>query len=236
VLLSAIVRNVLINSLNPIHATATPNMPSNDSSSRAASDKLSAMNAVIWDQITADPSLPREQPTTSLWQLPRHPRVGSIQSAALPEEVDHIVIGSGIAGLGAVRTLLESPEAGRQTVTVLEARNLCSGATGRNGGQLTRVPPTLYPLLSEQFGTEQAKKIFRYTVQGLAEMKALATGQGPEVESYSRYQPLEKFFAYYDEQSWRETVEGVEAYEKDNPEDKGIYNLVTKHECDSVSI
>jgi glycine/D-amino acid oxidase-like deaminating enzyme len=161
--------------------------------------------------------------------------VGSIQSATLPEEVDNIVIGSGIAGLGAARTLLDSPEAGRQTVTVLEARNLCSGATGRNGGQLTRVPPTLYPFLSEYFGTEQAKKIFRYTVQGLEEMKALATGQGADVETESRYQPLEKFFAYYDEQSWRETVEGVEHYERENPEDKGIYNLVSKQECDAVS-
>ena len=192
------------------------------------------MNAVIWDQITADPNLPREHSTTSLWQLLRHPQVGSIQSAALPEQVDHIVIGSGIAGLGAVRTLLESPEAGRQTVTVLEARNLCSGATGRNGGQLTRVPPTLFPILSESFGTEQAKKIFKYTVDGLQEMKQLATAHGSETESYSRYQPLEKFFAYYDEQSWRETVEGVEHYERENPEDKGIYNLVSKQECDSV--
>ena len=192
------------------------------------------MNAVIWDQITADPNLPREHSTTSLWQLLRHPQVGSIQSAALPEQVDHIVIGSGIAGLGAVRTLLESPEAGRQTVTVLEARNLCSGATGRNGGQLTRVPPTLFHILSESFGTEQAKKIFKYTVDGLQEMKQLATAHGSETESYSRYQPLEKFFAYYDEQSWRETVEGVEHYERENPEDKGIYNLVSKQECDSV--
>src|SRR5688572_31938686 len=171
-------------------------MASKDSTSRITSDKFEAMNAVIWSQITADPNLPREHPTTSLWQLPRHPRVGSIQSAVLPEEVDHVVIGSGIAGLGAVRTLLESPVAGRQTVTLLEARNLCSGATGRNGGQLTRVPPTLYPLLSEYFGTEQAKKIFKYTVQGLEEMKALATSQGAEVENYTRYQPLEKFFAY----------------------------------------
>lgn len=209
-------------------------MSPTDSRRYAASNKIAAMNAVIWDQITADPNLPREHSTTSLWQLLRHPQVGSIQSAALPEQVDHIVIGSGIAGLGAVRTLLESPEAGRQTVTVLEARNLCSGATGRNGGQLTRVPPTLFPILSESFGTEQAKKIFKYTVDGLQEMKQLATAHGSETESYSRYQPLEKFFAYYDEQSWRETVEGVEHYERENPEDKGIYNLVSKQECDSV--
>ncbi|KAH8168985.1 FAD dependent oxidoreductase domain-containing protein [Sarocladium implicatum] len=207
---------------------------SSKASSQSASNKLAAMNAVIWDQITADPNLPRENSTESLWQSPRHPEVGSVQSAVLPEQVDHIVIGSGIAGLGAVRTLLESPAAGQQTVTLLEARNLCSGATGRNGGQLTRVPPTLYPMLSESFGAEQAKKIFKYTVDGLEEMKHLATDHGAETEAYSRYQPLEKFFAYYDEQSWRETVEGVEHYEKENPEDKGIYKLVTKEECDSI--
>ena len=204
-------------------------------SGKSGTDKVSAMNAVITEQITADPCLPRAGPTTSLWQLPRHPRVSSIQSPQLLDESDYVVIGSGIAGCGAVKTLLESPASGRSAVTLLEARTLCSGATGRNGGQLTRVPPTLYPYMSEQFGTEQAKKVMKFTARGLDEMRALAASQGPEIEEFVKHQRLEKIFICYDKQSWDETVEAVALFEKENPEEKGTYTLVSPEECDKVS-
>jgi glycine/D-amino acid oxidase-like deaminating enzyme len=51
-------------------------------------------------------------------------------NTALPRHVDVLIIGSGITGVSCARTLLrKGPPSLR--VLVLEARDVCSGATGR---------------------------------------------------------------------------------------------------------
>lgn len=83
--------------------------------------------------ITADPGLPRPNPTQSFWQMPPHPELSTIQSPELPKETDIVIIGSGITGCSVARALLEEEPLGPVHVTILEARTLTSGATGRNG-------------------------------------------------------------------------------------------------------
>ena len=75
----------------------------------------------------------------SYWQEdPPFPNLVDVQSPNLPTTADIIVIGSGISGASAAYTILNqsdkigiSPE-----IVVLEARDLCTGATGRNGGHI----------------------------------------------------------------------------------------------------
>jgi hypothetical protein len=165
--------------------------------------------AFIRKQLHQDPQLPRPDPTVSAWQTPVNPGISSAQSAQLPKEVDYVVIGSGIAGLGVTKELLTNPKSKSQTISVLDARTVCSSATGRNGGQLTRIPPTRHTFMMQEFGAEQAKKIVQLTRQGLEEMRKLVVEQGPEFVETSRLTELEKFFGYYDKASWDETVESV---------------------------
>jgi hypothetical protein len=192
--------------------------------------------STILQQLVADPQLPRTDPTTSSWQTPINVDVGSIQSAQLPQQVDYAVIGSGVAACGVTKSLLENPQSQNESVGVFEARGLCSGATGRNGGQLTRLPPTRHTQMVKQLGVEEANKVMRLTVRGLETMHALAESQGPEFLHATRKTRLQKFFAYFDETSWSETVEAVKLYEKCVPQDRGVYELVSKEETESVCL
>lgn len=96
-------------------------------------------------------TLPVPNPTESLWQTSHPSHLAHHRSTpTLPADVDVVVIGSGITGAFCVEELVaeltreegsgeESQGTDGVTVTdvlVLEARGLCSGATGRNGGHL----------------------------------------------------------------------------------------------------
>lgn len=100
----------------------------------------------IMDTRAAIPvSLPRANPTTSYWQDPPDPQISDyLSSSSVPEIADLVVIGSGITGAGIAWNSLSGGDGvqtrgNQEKVVMLEARQACSGATGRNG--------TYYPLL-----------------------------------------------------------------------------------------
>ncbi|KAH9933172.1 FAD dependent oxidoreductase [Epithele typhae] len=70
---------------------------------------------------------------------------------------DVCIIGSGISGLSAAYNLADEPGLG---VVVFEARDFCSGATGRNGGHLTPYLFQDFRKKALQFGSAQAKAGF----------------------------------------------------------------------------
>lgn len=88
---------------------------------------------VIEGYITRDPGLPSKNPNKSYWQHIPH-ALADTQSPTLPADADIIVIGSGIIGASVTKTILDQDPSAR--IVVCDARQLCSGATGRNGGQL----------------------------------------------------------------------------------------------------
>jgi glycine/D-amino acid oxidase-like deaminating enzyme len=51
----------------------------------------------------------------------------------LPQEVDVLIIGAGYSGGALLTHMLSLDESKQKSFLVLEARQLCSGATGRNG-------------------------------------------------------------------------------------------------------
>ncbi|RDA93581.1 hypothetical protein CP533_6168 [Ophiocordyceps camponoti-saundersi (nom. inval.)] len=76
-------------------------------------------------------SLPSVHSTRSLWHSEPSARLlGHRTTAELPAEADVVVVGSGITGAFAARELVK----GGKGVVMLEAREACWGATGRNGG------------------------------------------------------------------------------------------------------
>ena len=77
--------------------------------------------------------LPHEKPTTSYWQDPPD-RIADLRTTVeLPSHADYVVVGSGITGVCiAYNILAREPGA---NVVLLEARQACSGATGRNGNK-----------------------------------------------------------------------------------------------------
>ncbi|CAK7270461.1 hypothetical protein SEPCBS119000_004103 [Sporothrix epigloea] len=82
--------------------------------------------------------LPSAHPSASYWlQNPSPLLLGHRTTPQLPEIVDVIVVGSGITGSFAADALLEDgnrSSSSSKRVLLLEAREACFGATGRNGG------------------------------------------------------------------------------------------------------
>jgi hypothetical protein len=80
----------------------------------------------------ADGRLPHPRGMTSFW-LKEQGNLQCYQSSVeLPPTADIVIIGAGFAG-GSLVTHLTAHGVPARSILVLEARNLCSGATGRNG-------------------------------------------------------------------------------------------------------
>lgn len=80
-------------------------------------------------------SLPTPNPTSSFWLSSPAPLLRNHRTTAkLPSSSDVIIIGSGIAGSFAAHYLSTESSGKDLKVLMLEAREACSGATGRNGG------------------------------------------------------------------------------------------------------
>ena len=80
-------------------------------------------------------SLPSKSSTASFWHSePSKFLLGHRTTFELPDYADIVIVGSGITGTSAARFLAEDERAKNLTVVILEAREACWGATGRNGG------------------------------------------------------------------------------------------------------
>lgn len=89
-------------------------------------------------RIQSSPGIPVPNPSTPYWNTPSSPisRHGSDPGSIVPSYADVVVIGSGITGTSFARTLLDyDADHARKSkplqVVMLEAREVCSGATGR---------------------------------------------------------------------------------------------------------
>ncbi len=83
-------------------------------------DKLS-------ERLKTSPGLPVPNPTLPFWTVPKS-KISS-EGKKLPEDADIVVIGSGITGASVAYYLLSKNSALK--VVILEARDVCSGATAR---------------------------------------------------------------------------------------------------------
>ncbi|AEO55897.1 hypothetical protein MYCTH_2116566 [Thermothelomyces thermophilus ATCC 42464] len=107
--------------------------------------KISSTEADKTGTLSVAPAgLPSRNPSKSYWlREPSRTLLGHRGTPDLPETADVVVVGSGITGAFAARFLKEGPDRkgrasdggrGDLSVVMLEAREACSGATGRNGG------------------------------------------------------------------------------------------------------
>ena len=83
---------------------------------------------------------------------------------------DVVVVGAGVTGCSCALTLAE----GGLRVRVHEARQVASGASGRNGGFALRGGAMSYPRARERFGADRARAFWRFTERSLDRMESLA--------------------------------------------------------------
>ncbi|UKZ56100.1 hypothetical protein TrVGV298_009928 [Trichoderma virens] len=178
---------------------------------------ISALNAkyqALLQRIQAGPFTPVENPTESYWMRDApFPDIGDVMGE-LPGEADVVVVGSGITGAAAVKTLCElsssSEGKGAPRIAVLEARQLCSGATARNGGHIKCAPHGEFARLRKALGEERARKIVRLQMRHLEVLKKVGEGmpwgEVREVETVDVFLEEEGF------ESARRSVEEMKAW------------------------
>ena len=76
--------------------------------------------------------LPVPNSTTPFWRTELHKLDGHRSTPDLPSESDIVIIGAGFAGAALAHYIYEDNPS-PPSVVILEAREACSGATGRNG-------------------------------------------------------------------------------------------------------
>lgn len=116
--------------------------------------------------------LPVDNPTKSFWHSRADQFAKHRTTPTLPAHADVVIIGSGYAGTTTAYYLMKGSST-PLNVTMLEARDVCSGATGRNGGHLK--PDLYYNTLSftDKYGEKGCADIANFEYAHIAAMKEL---------------------------------------------------------------
>ncbi|KAF6826277.1 FAD dependent oxidoreductase [Colletotrichum plurivorum] len=157
-------------------------------------------------------TLPVPSPTPSYWHDPPS-RLAAHTSGTLPSTTDTLIIGSGITGAAIAHFLLSSacpPE-----ITMLEARTVTSGATGRNGGHTKAASYRSFLHHAEVLGTQAACAIARLELSNIRAVHAFAAAHAPDAES----RPCRTVDAIYDPEQWAAAKEAVQAMRDAMPGD-----------------
>lgn len=155
------------------------------------------------------------------------------QSSKLPENVDVLIIGSGITGASLAHHLLTSnPDI---SVIVTEARTITSGATGRNGGQILALPYEGYKESVVASGLEATKSLIEFRGGHLNELLNITkTVFSEKAARESEIRTVETVDAVFDHEQWIRTKDEVEQYLNDSPEQKGTWRLWEGDEAEQV--
>ena len=180
------------------------------------SDANADFNEVL-SRISSSPGLPVPHPTEPFWlEDPPYPHLVDVQSPeGLPETADVVVIGSGITGASAARTILrECAQLGvDRRVVMLEARSVCSGATGRNGGHVKVSPWEVVKELKLRGITgERAMKIVEFQRRHLQDLLDFCEAEGMEAAELREVETVDLFV---DGERWEDAKNCMD-------EDKGV--------------
>jgi hypothetical protein len=189
------------------------------------------------DRAFSDPGLPTAHPTSSFWLRTPHPEIAQAQSTELPSEAEVVIIGSGVTGTSIARTLLKSRKPGKDTkarpaVVILEARDVCSGATGRNGGHILETAEE-FAELEASLGLEAAKKVVRFRMAHLQEILKTADEYGLTEEAQAR--KVQFLGVYFDERGWKGALSRLQRLKECLPDETIEWRAYEKIEIPKVS-
>ncbi|KAJ5625850.1 hypothetical protein N7510_002159 [Penicillium lagena] len=108
-------------------------------------------------------TMPVQHALTPWWRTQPHQLDDYVSSDSVPTESDIVIIGAGISGASVAYHLLQQHKGPNPPrITILEARQACSGATGRNGGHLKPDPYSFISELAAEYGPEAAEEVARF--------------------------------------------------------------------------
>lgn len=151
--------------------------------------------------------VPVDAPLESFWQTKRDELHDHRSTETLPEHSDVVIIGAGYAGVGTAYHLVKDYPNADRSVTILEARGACSGATGRNGGHAR---PDLYghiPKYIGRAGPRAGAEIAEFEISNLRALKKIIRDEkidcdftlARSVDVWCNEEAAQKAKAVYDE-------------------------------------
>ncbi|ORY18857.1 hypothetical protein BCR34DRAFT_670746 [Clohesyomyces aquaticus] len=161
------------------------------------------------ERASQSPGLPNPKPTASYWlQDPPFPELVGARSPELPQTADVAIIGSGIAGAAIARSLLHERRRRNtnksEKVIVLEARELSSGATARNGGHIKCAAYDAFAQFSKTFPKDRAAALTRLQMRHLESLIGLCESEGIEAAEARKVETVDLFL---DPKSFHKAVE-----------------------------
>ncbi|KAK3303210.1 FAD dependent oxidoreductase [Chaetomium strumarium] len=169
-------------------------------------------------------SLPSANPTVSYWQEPPDTIADHRSTPDLPASVDTVIIGSGITGAAVAWNLLSQTQSTNPGgIVMLEARQACSGATGRNGGHTKSASYRTFAHHASTLGLAAAKQIARLELANIQAVHAFAREHSIDCD----LTPCQTVDVIYDRAQWDEAVASVRAMRDAFPhgEPEGQYEL-----------
>lgn len=185
--------------------------------------------------ISQDPGLPCQKPTTSFWQQgPPHPDLVTTQSVDLPVQTDVLIIGSGITAASVSHHLLTSND--KMSVLVAEARTITSGGTGRNGGHIVEVPYEDYDFQVSLMGRTATKDVIQFRLDHLPELVEMSKTQMTEkAADQSEIRVIEVADAAFDQIQWNKVKAQLASFLEDFPEQRTKWKVLEKDEARKVN-
>ncbi|KAK8029784.1 hypothetical protein PG993_011075 [Apiospora rasikravindrae] len=175
-------------------------------------------------------TLPRDNPTQSYWQDPPADIADLRTTPNLLESADVVIIGSGITGASIAWNLLQTPSGNDppRRIVMLEARQACSGATGRNGGHTKAASYRTFLHHAKEHGTDEAVKIAKLELANIRALHAFAREHVIDCDSH----PCQTVDVVYDAAQWAEDQRAVQAMRDAMPGDPASEYVL--HSADEV--
>lgn len=174
----------------------------------------------VYEPGIIDPGLPVRPYLQPYWLTQPSP-IAKLQSSPWPETADIVIIGSGMTSVSLARKLYAMrPDL---QIVVVEARELCSGATGRNGGHCKAMSPGVWYDRKDEYGAEEALRVMEYEHSHLKEIQACARDNNIQCD----LKIVEGLDIYYDEKVFRRAIEALEDMRKYSPSLAGRYKVYT---------
>ncbi|KAJ5919566.1 hypothetical protein N7454_009401 [Penicillium verhagenii] len=155
--------------------------------------------------ILQERGFPAENPLTSYWLQDPH-RLASFQtSAEVPDQCDIAIIGTGLAGVATAYHILSDPNLRtKPNIVLLEARQACAGATGRNGGHL-KLATSIAQRFGAKYDPRELAEIIGNQLDQITALKEVVEKEKIDCE----FRVTRSFDIFFDEDDAREAHEFV---------------------------
>lgn len=173
----------------------------------------------IYDPGVIDPGIPVKNSTNSFWISESSP-IAKLQSPWV-NAADVVIIGSGMSGMNLARTIYQKMTTCQ--VVIIDARDICSGATGRNGGHIKAMSYNVWLDRKQRYGVEEAIRLTVFEHSHLGKMTAAI--QEDQIDCDLTF--VDGIDAYYDSNNLTEAILALDDMRKSAPHLSSQYTVHT---------